>query len=145
MPLAASNLDSLLLEDTAFVSSSDLQVSVAMDGQILTSGNVLMNASRHELSFSLASLTPRTRPFDVECIATSPSGQVFKSRTSLLRLPDRSDGGSVTKLDGRTGALLVKNASTGGWETVFPLGFYASFGGYLDTNLSVLNDYADRG
>lgn len=143
------------LVDSASSSSSsspsaakpELRVTISVDGHTLTTSSVPFNASAHELSFALNSLTPRAQAYDVTCTGVSPSGQTFTSHAELRRLPDRTDGGSVVKLDGRTGALLVRNQTSpaGEWETIFPLGFYTSFSGYLDTNLSVLNDLADRG
>lgn len=125
--------------------SSELHVTIAVNGHTLTSGTVPLNASAHELSFSLKSLNSQHEAFDIECTAKTSDGQMFKANTALLKLPNRTDGGSVTKMDLRTGAMLVKNSATSGWETIFPLGFYTSFDGYLDSNLSALNDIKDRG
>lgn len=143
-------LDSDLVESG--LKSSGMHVTITVDGHTLVSGTVPLNSSGHLLSFPLseAVLPPRTEPYTVECSAALPSStpfspdQAFRATTSFLRLPDRTDGGSVTKLDGQTGALLVKSKS-GEWETIFPLGFYTNFDGYLTTNLSVLNDTAERG
>lgn len=124
---------------------SGLRVSVSVDGRTLATGRVSPNASAHELSFSLSPLKPRPNEFSVECVAQTDDGQTFRTNTTLLRLPNRTDGGSVTKMDFRTGAMLVKNETTRTWETLFPLGFYTSFGGYLETNLTVLDDLKQRG
>lgn len=50
-------------------------------------------------------------------------------------------------MDLRTGALLSRPATgkAGPYETVFPIGFYTDFGGYLASNLSVLDDLKERG
>ncbi|KAH8114960.1 hypothetical protein DFH11DRAFT_1877283 [Phellopilus nigrolimitatus] len=127
-------------------SGSELQVSISINGQTLATGAVPFNASGHELPFSLAPLKPQTSAFDVVCTAKTPDGQTFNANTTLQKLPDPpSDIGSVAKLDLRTGAMLVRSSGSEEWETVFPLGFYTTFDGYLTTNLSVLNDLKDRG
>lgn len=125
--------------------ASGLHVSISVNGHSLANGSVPLNASAHEMTFSLDALQPQHEAFNLECTAKTADGQTFKANTTLLRLPDRTDGGSVTKMDLRTGAMLVPNATTGEWETVFPLGFYTSFSGYLDSNLTILNDLKDRG
>ncbi|EJD04861.1 uncharacterized protein FOMMEDRAFT_132713 [Fomitiporia mediterranea MF3/22] len=124
---------------------SGLHVSISVNGQTLANGPVSLNASAHEFTLPLGSLKPQSDAFNVECTARMEDGQTFKTSTTLLRLPNRTDGGSVTKMDFRTGAMLVQNSTTKEWETVFPLGFYTTFDGYLANNLSVLNDLKDMG
>lgn len=131
----------------------DLLVTVKVDGRTLASGPVAVNASKVELPFSLKSLKPQATPFDVECSATFAAAgakdkhQTFTAKTTLSYLPDPPDGRSVTKMDLRTGALLAKPATGkgGAYETVFPVGFYTNFGGYLDSNLSLINDIKSQG
>lgn len=102
--------------------SHSLFVTVSAGGHTLTSGLVPLNASGHELDFSLESLQPQKAPFEVTCSAVASDGRTYHSTTTLQRLPNPTTGG-VTKMDLRTGAMLVK-ASNGDWETVFPIGFY---------------------
>ncbi|THH04216.1 hypothetical protein EW145_g5685 [Phellinidium pouzarii] len=123
---------------------SGLNVSVSVGGHMLTSGLVPLNASKHELNFSLAGLEPQTAPFDVACTAQATDGETFHAGATLQKLPAPTGNGSVTKMDLRTGAMLVQDA-TGEWDSVFPLGFYTTFDGYLATNLSILDDLKNRG
>ncbi|KAI0651086.1 hypothetical protein C8Q79DRAFT_1004406 [Trametes meyenii] len=131
----------------------ELVVTVKVDGRTLTKGPVALNASKAELPFSLKDLKPQLAPFNVECSATySASGvkgnpQTFAAKTSLSYLPNPPNGRSVTKMDLRTGALLAKpaNGKGGAYETVFPIGFYTNFGGYLDTNLSRIDEIKAQG
>jgi len=64
----------------------------------------------------------------------------------LAYLPNPQHG-SVTKMDLRTGGLLAKhtNRKGGSYESVFPIGFYTNFGGYLARNLSILNELKQQG
>lgn len=126
-------------------SSSSLDVSVSISGQNVASASVPLNASAFEIPFSLSGLTPSTDAFDVQCSAQTGDGQSFSANSSLLRLPSRTDGGSVTKMDLRTGAMLVQDETTSEWETVFPIGFYTTYDGYLTTNLSAMPDLKSRG
>ena len=49
--------------------------------------------------------------------------------------------------DLRTGALLAKPADGkgGAYETVFPVGFYTNFGGYLASNISLVDEIKAQG
>ncbi|KAI5119686.1 hypothetical protein M0805_003573 [Coniferiporia weirii] len=125
-------------------SKDDLSVTVSVNGRTLASGKVPLNTSAHELDFSLKELSPRTSAYEMTCTATL-NGQTFHATSPLQRLPNPKNGGGVTKMDGRTGAMLVQGKKSGEWDTLFPIGFYTSFDGYLSTNLSVLNDLEDRG
>ncbi|KAH9914061.1 uncharacterized protein BXZ73DRAFT_92854 [Epithele typhae] len=122
-----------------------LDVTVKVGGKTLAKGPVAVNASKAELPFSLEGLDPQTTPFDVECSATLGK-QTFTTTSALSFLPPPPDGRSVTKMDMRTGALLAKPATGmgGEYETVFPVGFYSNFDGYL-TNLSVIDEIAAQG
>jgi predicted ATP-grasp superfamily ATP-dependent carboligase len=72
--------------------------------------------------------------------------QTFEATAQVYYLPNPSEG-SVTKMDLRTGALLAKpaNGSGGDYETVFPIGFYTTYDGYLASNTSVLDELKAQG
>ena len=129
----------------------DLAVTISVDGHVLATANVPLNSTKVEVPFSLSGLTPQTKPFDVSCSATYSAVQVhtqkFTASSSLYYLPNPPKGRSVTKIDQRTGALLAKPATgeDGPYETVFPIGFYTSFDGYIATNLSALNVLKEQG
>lgn len=122
--------------------NTELTVTISVNGQTLAHGSVPLKASAHTLPFSLESLEPQKKPYSVLCIATAEDGRVFRTTTSILRLPDPKSG-SVTKMDLRTGALLVKKSKK--WESIFPIGFYTDFGGYLAKDLDILDDLKERG
>jgi len=126
-------------------------VTIKVDGLALTSGAVPLNATKFELPFSLADLTPRKETYDVTCSATyetTGSGpEIFTASASLAYLHSPSDGSSVVKMDARTGALLAQPATGKGgpYETVLPVGFYTIFEGYIANNLSLIDDAKARG
>lgn len=130
------------------VQDTGLFVDVFLDGEHLTSGKVPLNGSA-ALPFNLSDLSPRENPYDLTCTATlSSSSRSFKSipaELTYLPFPDASIG-SFTKLDLRTGGLLAKRANDSKpYKPIFPMGFYIAFGGYLEGNLSVLEDLKDEG
>ncbi|KAH9834490.1 uncharacterized protein C8Q71DRAFT_769168 [Rhodofomes roseus] len=123
----------------------DVIISVEVNGRVVTGGAVPLNSSKVELPFSLAGLTPQKSAYDVSCRATYAGAgavQTFAASGNLSYLPDPTDGGSVVKMDAKTGALLAKptNDQEGEYETVFPVGFYTAFGDYLATNLSTIDE-----
>ena len=130
-----------------------LAVTISHNGKTLASGHVPLNASKVELPFSLSGLKPQKTPLDLLCAATLPGSsskaktQKFSTSTQVSFLPSPPKGRSVTKMDLRTGALLAKPATgaKGDYETVFPIGFYTDFGGFLAKNLSALNVLKDQG
>lgn len=129
---------------TTHAAPAPLEVTVSINNKIVGSASVPVNASGHEIPIQLTSLKPQKAAFEVTCTAKATTGGTsFSTTTSVQRLPNPTSGGA-TKMDMRTGAMLVRT-SPGVYDSVFPLGFYTSFGGYIATNLSILNDIADRG
>ncbi|KAF9446852.1 hypothetical protein P691DRAFT_672690 [Macrolepiota fuliginosa MF-IS2] len=128
-------------------STSDLSVTVTVNGKTLVSGNVPQNATKHALPFSLSSLSPRTAAYNMTCTATL-SGQTFSATGLLTYLPDLPSGiGSVTKMDLRTGALLARpaNGKGGAFAPVFPIGFYTQFDSYLAKDFTIPSKLASQG
>ncbi|KAF8626683.1 hypothetical protein AX15_004767 [Amanita polypyramis BW_CC] len=124
-----------------------LNVTVSVDGRVLAKGSLPLNATKHELPFSLSALQPRPAAYKLTCTATYES-QTFVATSLLTYLPSPpSDIKSVTKMDLRTGALLARPADgTGGpYSPVFPVGFYTDYGNYLGRNLSIPAELASQG
>ena len=124
-----------------------LDVTVSLNGQTLATGSVPLNATAYELSFSLEGITPQMTAYNISCEATyAATSQTFSTTAALSVLPNPTNG-SATKMDLRTGALLARPAtgSGGAYEPVFPIGFYTNFGGYLTSNLSVINELKEQG
>lgn len=139
----------------------NLSITVRVDGQDIASGSIpeiptgddpdptknQVVKSWYELPLDLSKLQPRKEHYTLECNARLPDGQEFKASGVLSYLPElpQAEIGSVTKMDGRSGALLVQRGEGDGrFEEVFPFGFYTQFDGYL-TNLTVLSELKDEG
>ena len=138
----------LIMPASSSPDAEELFVNVWIDGIPLTSGNVALNGSA-AIPFSLSGLSPRTDPYSLACTATlsSPEQNFTSIPTTLTYLPSPPDYiGSITKLDLRTGGLLVKRAGTQDpYESIFPVGFYTQFGGYLEGNDIVLEVLKSQG
>lgn len=104
------------------ISTGSLAVTVNVNGKALATGVVPLNATKFELPFSLAGLTPQMSAYNVSCTATYNS-QTFSASASLSYLPNPKNS-SVTKIDMRTGALLAKpaNGKGGAYQPIFPMG-----------------------
>lgn len=133
--------------------ATTLAVTVSHNGRTLATGHVPLNASGVELPFSLLGLTPQKEAFNLTCSGTLASSfpkdkaQKFTTSAALSFLPAPPPGRSVTKMDLRSGTLLAKPATgkDGPYAPVFPIGFYTNFGGYLDSNLSLINELKEQG
>ncbi len=110
--------------DPTSASVSAVDVKVFINGHLLASGSVPLNVTKHELPFSLSDLQPRSKPYQISCIAsTHYESQTFSASGLLTYLPDPpSEIGSVTRMDLRTGALLARPADGKGgpYSPVFP-------------------------
>ncbi|KAF9254056.1 hypothetical protein L218DRAFT_913551 [Marasmius fiardii PR-910] len=126
-----------------------LSVTVNLDGKKLVSGNVPVNATKTPLMFSLSTIQPRTKAYNLTCTATTADGkQKFTASTLFTFLPEKpKDIGSVTKMDMRTGALLARpaNGTSGPYERIFPIGFYTQFDSFLARNISAIKVLKDQG
>jgi hypothetical protein len=95
-------------------SSSPLSVNVWINGQLQASGTVPLNGSSL-IPFSLSGLSPQTEPYSLHCTATlsSPQQNFTSIPASLTYLPSPPNYiGSITKIDLRTGGLLVKQVGS---------------------------------
>jgi hypothetical protein len=116
-----------------------IDVSVVESGLDLVSGlNVTVNTTSNEFGFSLSKLTPRLEPYQIVITGASGDGaQFYTSTTELFYIPERTDGGSVAKVDNLYGGLLVRDYLTNSteWTALFPYTFYTSWDGWLELSL----------
>jgi hypothetical protein len=144
----SSQITSLQIAGTAPIQddgkNGTLSVSVSINGKTVASGTMALNDTRVELPVSLSGLSTSTIPYPIDCTATYES-QTFHANSTFLYLPPNSNG-SITKLDLRTGAILVKSADgSGDYAPIFPIGFYTEFDYYLGANFSMMDDLHAQG
>ena len=125
-----------------------IDISDADSGAALVSGaNVTVNSTGNEFEFSLSNITSRTTPYNIVLYGASQDGnQTYTATTQLYRLPSRTDGGSVTKLDHLYGGLMVQNylVNSKSWSPLFPYSYYVSWD-WLSSNLSNLDTLKSDG
>ncbi|KAF8606045.1 hypothetical protein BDV93DRAFT_35336 [Ceratobasidium sp. AG-I] len=127
---------------------SVFQVKAQIDGYVVASGIPLsVGAPTSEAAFEWEklSLAPRVGAYNLSCTATAvKSGKVFHNDAKVFYMPPTpSTIGGVIQTDGKTGGILVPGK---GIKTpLLPFGFYTAFGGYLDTNLTILDEIKKEG
>ncbi|TVY90973.1 hypothetical protein LAWI1_G006562, partial [Lachnellula willkommii] len=128
-----------------------LFIDIAVDDtglDLVSSGNVSVNSTAIEFVFSLAKLTPQFEPYNISIIGSSGDGNhSYVATTQLYRLPDRSDGGSVVKIDSLYGGLLVQNFTTNSteWTPFFPYTYYALWDEWVGKSVDTLNVFKSHG
>ncbi|CAE6440513.1 unnamed protein product [Rhizoctonia solani] len=123
-------------------------VSAQIDGKNVASSVALSSngvISEDEFTWSKLAITPRKDVYNLTCTATAvKSGKAFQHSSTVAYLPPKPDSiGNVVQADGRTGALLVPQGDKR--VPLLPFGFYTGFGGYLDQNLTILDDIKNEG
>jgi hypothetical protein len=120
--------------DNGEVTSSETGVSVNSTGNIFT--------------IPLDSFAPRFEPYDIIVKTSSPHcDKSFEAKTRITRLPRRTDGGSVSRIDNLYGGLQYQNTTTQPpvWTPIFPYSFYVDWGNYLAGSKENITQFADMG
>ncbi|KDQ56626.1 hypothetical protein JAAARDRAFT_36103 [Jaapia argillacea MUCL 33604] len=145
-----SDVGQLVASSSSTLSGSPLQVSIYLTtstNTVLSTFTLPAGTTLYESSpFNLSSLPPSSHPYNVTCAATLSStgnNQTFSQTTTVYRLPANPYGGSITKMDRRTGALL-RESSSGTWQPFLPFGFYTNVADII-TNMSIISDMANDG
>ncbi|KAG9089774.1 hypothetical protein FRC06_001395 [Ceratobasidium sp. 370] len=113
--------------------ASDVPLSIGTDNQTPA------------FDFVKVGITPQRDAYNLTCSATSTkSGKVFHNSGSVQYLPSVPRGvGGVVQMDGRTGGLVTGQGKER--AVILPFGFYTSFGGYLEKNVTVLDEIKEEG
>lgn len=124
----------------------ELQVVISVeDTSLRLRHGVAINSSSTEIDFPLQGLAPRFEPYRVTLNATRSNGRhVYTATTELYHLPERTDGGSVTKIDSLYGGLMVQNKDAS-WSPLLPYSYYVSWDGWLEKSLSNVQKFKDQG
>jgi hypothetical protein len=124
LPSTKSSLDSL-------VHRSYLSIKVTSDGKPVFLGKkeqqISLDTRDNEIDVSLEQFPPRLTPYNITLIATLGHGNkktTFVATTELYRLPQRTDGGSSTRLDHLYGGLAVVKGEETEWAPIFPYTYY---------------------
>ncbi|OJD28778.1 glycoside hydrolase subgroup catalytic core [Diplodia corticola] len=116
-----------------------IDISVSDNGLALVSNsNVSINSTGNEFSFSLGKLKAQYDPYNITLVSASRDGnQSYLATTQLYKLPARTDGGSVAKLDKLYGGIYTQDYLTNStaWTAIMPYSFYVSWDGWLENSL----------
>lgn len=126
--------------------NSDLQIKIYIEEHQLNvhKTTIPLNSTSTELEFSLAHVSPRPEPYTIT-LKASINKHIYTATTSLYHLPQRTDGGSTTKVDSLYGGLLVQNTTTESWSPLLPYSYYVSWDGWLEKSLSNVQKFKDDG
>ena len=107
--------------------------------------NAPVNVSDTQVTFQWGDLGPSLTSYAIAVTATGPNGQTYTAQTSLQRLPSRTDGGSVVKIDNLYGGLMVQEKGSKGWTPLFPFSFYFGSGLLEPDTTAVLTEWVNMG
>lgn len=115
-----------------------LLFTATVDGNVLVTGEVLVNSTDNLFRFDLAGLTSSTSAsYSIVLTGTTSGGANITAQTELFYLPDKTTG-SVVKVDRLYGSLLYRNEASGGvFKPVFPYGYYGSYSGYFNDTTNI--------
>jgi hypothetical protein len=111
---------------------------------LLETGKLVAGSKGTEVVIGLAALSPRLEPYNVSCTATASDGTSYHQPTLLHYYPPNPHG-SITKMDLRTGGLLVHAKGRTGYQPLIPFGFYTAASSYLAKNLSIIDEISANG
>ena len=115
---------------------------------LISFANVSVNSTANEFAFSLEKLTPRLDPYTLSVIGSSGDGNhSYIATTQLFRLPNRSDGGSVVKIDNLYGGMVVRDFTTNSpaWKPCFAYTYYALWDEWVGKSVDTLDVFKSRG
>lgn len=115
---------------------------------LVSNKNVSINSTSNEFVFSLDILNPRLEPYEISITGASGDGAHFyTAATTLSYLPERTDGGSVAKMDNLYGSILARDylGNSSDWTPVFPFTYYVSWDGWLENSLDNVQVFKDYG
>ncbi|OMP84408.1 hypothetical protein BK809_0000189 [Diplodia seriata] len=124
---------------TAPFSHLYIDISVTANGlALVSSANVSINSTGNEFSFALGGLAARYDAYNITLVGASRDGnQSYLATTTLHKLPARTDGGSVAKLDKLYGGIYTQDylANSSAWTALLPYSFYVSWDGWLENSI----------
>lgn len=133
---AISYLTGEPLPSVATLSQNSERFSLSL---VITSGgasiishhqSVAVGSSDNEIPITFDKVPPQMTPYNISVVGTLSHGNnktTFSATTELYRLPQRTDGGSVTRLDHLYGGLSVIKGSQTEWKPLFPYTYYGEF------------------
>lgn len=109
--------------------SAKLSLEILINGssiKYINQTSISVDTVNNEILFSLEPFPATLTPYNVTVFGkpSQSNGTVFTSSTKLYKLPSRTDGGSVTRLDNLYGGLSVRKGVETAWSLIFPFTYY---------------------
>lgn len=106
-----------------------LSLNISCDGVplISKSESISMGSRDNEIPIIFETLSPRLKPYNITAVGILSHGDhetIFEASTELYRLPQRTDGGSATRLDHLYGSLGIIKKNQTDWKPIFPYTYY---------------------
>ncbi|OAF98798.1 uncharacterized protein CC84DRAFT_1158411 [Paraphaeosphaeria sporulosa] len=132
---------------TAAFTKLVLNISIG-DTVVVDNLQIPVNTTGIEIPFDLdlAKLTDADGTGVFLARGSSPDGkQLYEDLAHVVLFPERSDGGSMARLDRLNGGIHVSSSLTNGaWKSVLPMGFYTRWD-WISNETKSLQQYKDRG
>ncbi|PWY86781.1 hypothetical protein BO70DRAFT_427783 [Aspergillus heteromorphus CBS 117.55] len=112
----------------------------------ITNHTLTLDSTNNDIAlpFSSLNLSPRRTPYIVTTIASLPN-TTFTTSTELYYLPQRTDGGSATRIDHLHGGLSYIRGENTTWTSIFPFTYYVQWSLYWDTTPTTLETFSTMG
>lgn len=139
--------DLLSTNFTAPSNKDNLAVTItrADTGRLIARTNAPVNVSDTQVTFQWGDLASSLTGYAIAVTATGSNGHTYTAQTSLQRLPSRTDGGSVVKIDNLYGGLVVQEKGSKNWTPLFPFSFYFGSGLLEPKTTEVLTEWVNMG
>lgn len=125
--------------------AQQLHVTLSSEGVSLGSATLDVGSTNNQVAVALASLSPRTQPYNITVEAVLANATTYFTTTSFSYLPYPDSYGSVARLDNLYGGTYAQRGRNSSWLEIYPYTYYVQWSLYWDANVSTLNDFSSQG
>ncbi|PYH97257.1 hypothetical protein BO71DRAFT_438914 [Aspergillus ellipticus CBS 707.79] len=114
----------------------------------ITNNTLTLDTTNNDipLPFDSLHLTPQRTPYTITTTVSLPNTTTtFTTSTDLYYLPQRTDGGSATRIDHLHGGLSYLRGEDTTWTPIFPFTYYVQWSLYWDTSPATLSTFSSMG
>lgn len=132
-------------ESSLTTPAQQLLVTLSSEGVSLGSAAVDVGSTDNQVAIALASLSPRTEPYNITVQAVLANSTLYSTSTNFSYLPYPDSYGSVARLDNLYGGTYAQRGKNSSWLEIYPYTYYVQWSLYWDANVSTLNDFSSQG
>jgi hypothetical protein len=124
-----------------------LEIKAGNKSLCLNKTLISLGSTDNEIPFDLSSFAVADEPYNITVTGTLEGhrNETFTATTQLIKLPLRSDNGTVTRLDSLYGGLSVRKGQSKQWTSLFSYTYYVQWSLYWYANISTLDEFAAMG